>query len=123
MAKHRVLLVEDETLVRELLAEVLSDAGHQVAEAGTGDEAAGLIKAPGGFDLVLTDIEMPGRLDGVAVARRARVLRPDVPVVFVSGYAEERVRTRHLGQPWAFIPKPFRLSGVLAAVRRLVAQG
>ena len=123
MAKHRVLLVEDETLVRELVAEVLSDAGYQVAEAGTGDEAAALIEAPGGFDLVLTGIEMPGRLDGVAVARRARVMRPDVPVVFVSGRAEGRARTRRLGQPCLFIPKPFRLSWVLAAVRRLVARG
>lgn len=124
MAKHRVLVVEDETLVRELVAEVLSDAGYQVAEAGTGDEAAALIEAPGGFDLVLTGIEMPGRLDGVAVARRARVLRPDVPVMFVSGCAEERARTtRHLGQPCLFIPKPFRLSCVLAAARRLVARG
>ena len=123
MAKHRVLLVEDETLVRELVAEVLSDAGYQVAQAGTGDEAAALIEAPDGFDLVLTDIAMPGRLDGVAVARRARVLRASVPVVFVSGRSDEQTRTRHLGQPCLFIPKPFCLSSVLAVVRRLVARG
>lgn len=123
MAEHRVLLVEDEVLVRELVAEVLSDAGYRVAQAGTGDEAAALIEAPGGFDLVLTDITTPGRLDGVAVADRARVLRPDVPVVFVSGRSDQQGRTRHLGQPCVFIPKPFRLSWVLAAVRRLVARG
>lgn len=126
MSGRRVLLVEDEVLVRELLAEVLSEAGYGVVEAGTGDEAAALIESRddrGGFDVLLTGIAMPGRLDGVAVARRARGLRPDVPVVFVSGRPDEGAWTRRLGQPCLFIPKPFRLSSVLDAVHRLAARG
>ena len=126
MSGRRVLLVEDEVLVRELLAEVLSEAGYRVVEAGTGDEAAALIESRDGrdgFDLVLTGIATPGRLDGVAVARRARGLRPDVPVVFVSGRPDEGAWTRRLGQPCLFVPKPFRLSSVLAAVHRLAARG
>lgn len=130
MSGRRVLLVEDEVLVRELLAEVLSEAGYRVVEAGTGDEAAALIEAHGaardghgGFDVLLTGIATPGRLDGVAVARRARGLRPDVPVVFVSGRPDQGAWTRRLGQPCLFIPKPFRLSSVLDAVRRVAARG
>lgn len=121
-----VLLVEDEVLVRELVAEALSEAGYRVVEAGTGDEAAALIEARDGrdgFDLLLTDIGVPGRLDGVAVARRARGVRPDVPVVFVSGHSDEAAWTRQLGQPCLFIAKPFRLSSVLAAVGRLATRG
>ena len=72
MPGGRVLVVEDEELIRLILAEVLADEGYQVVEAGTGDEAVRLIDGPDGFHAVITDIHMPGTRDGIAVGHHAR---------------------------------------------------
>lgn len=117
---HRVLLVEDEGGTREALAEVLAEAGYDVTAARTGDEAAILFGPPEDFDLLLTDIVMPGRIDGVALAEHAREQHPGLPVLFFSGRPEEAARTERVPPPRSFVTKPVDARGILGVVGRLV---
>ncbi len=85
MACERILVVEDEDLIRIILAEVLADEGFHVSEASTGDEAVVLINSPDGFHAVVTDIHMPGTRDGIAVGQHARSHHPTIPVIYCTG--------------------------------------
>ncbi|MBV9577624.1 MAG: response regulator [Chloroflexi bacterium] len=121
MVASRVLLVEDEVLVRSVIADELREGGYEVIEAETGDEAAQLIEREW-FDLLLTDVRLPGTLDGIDLAHRARSIRPQLPVLVVSGYAEQiSGRLTTLRAPMAFLAKPFPMSRILASVRTLAA--
>jgi CheY-like chemotaxis protein len=84
----RVLLAEDEFLIRMMLAEDLEAAGYDVVEAETGDDALAKSLGGDGCDVLVTDIEMPGSLDGLALAVRMRERHPDLPVVYVTGRPE-----------------------------------
>jgi CheY-like chemotaxis protein len=120
MESTRVLLVEDEPLVLAITAEVLRDAGFDVAEAGNGDEAVLLLDTNSNFDVVCTDVRMPGIRDGIGVAAYARTLYPAIPVLVVSGYAarlDDRLRT--LVPAAKFIAKPYGSAQVVDALRLL----
>lgn len=81
-----ILVVEDEFLIRFLLTEILVGAGFGVCEAPNGDQAAPLIEAPPEpFSLLITDIHMPGQLDGFAVANLMRTRHPGVPIIYTTG--------------------------------------
>lgn len=122
MAAARVLLAEDEALIRLVAAEHLRDEGFEVVEAWDGDEAARLLDGPGGFDVLFTDVRMPGLLDGVDVALHARRRYPTIPVLVVSGYAVHLMRRLGVLQPAAvFISKPYSLAEVATALNRLTA--
>lgn len=99
MAAARVLLAEDEVLIRLVAAEHLRDEGFEVVEAWDGDEAARLLDGPGRFDVLFTDVRMPGLLDGVDVAMHARRRYPTIPVLVVSGYAAHLMRRLGVLQP------------------------
>ena len=118
---RRVLVVEDEPFVREVLAEVLASEGFQVTEAACGDEAAWLIDRPDPFDLLLTDVHMPGRLDGLAVAARARAKQPDLPIVIVTGRPECNLGVIGLAPRCALVVKPYGLSAILNAISKVSA--
>ncbi len=112
-----VLLVEDEALVREMIAEELREAGLKVIEAEDGDLAAELIASRDDIDLLFTDIKLPGRTDGWEVARRARQRFASLPVVYASGHAISRTAE----VPNAiFFNKPYRPSAVVGAIQRLL---
>lgn len=116
----RVLLVEDEGLIRLVASQTLQDEGFEVAEAWNGDEAARLLDGPDGFDVLFTDVQMPGTLDGLDLAMHARRRCPGIPVLVVSGYAAQLVaRLRVLDPAAIFIGKPYGLDEVVSAVRRL----
>lgn len=87
--RPRLLLAEDRMEVMAVLEKTLVMAGYDVTTAITGDIAYSVFKADPNFDVVLTDIVMPGRLQGPEFARECRLLRPDVPFIFLSGYASE----------------------------------
>ena len=87
MTPRRVLLVEDEPLIRALIADEMTDAGYVVTEACNGREAMTALEAAPDFDLLFTDIRLPGLLDGWAIAERARALNPDIGVVYATGYS------------------------------------
>ena len=81
-----VLVVEDEWLIRESLVEVLAQAGFRVLQAAHGEDALATMQEHGpAIDLLFTDIRMPGRLDGLELARRARALLPGLAILIASG--------------------------------------
>jgi DNA-binding response OmpR family regulator len=119
---ERVLLVEDDPLIREIMSEALEEAGFAVTAAETGDIAATLL-AHEPFGLLLTDIQMPGHLDGVALALHARELAPDMPVIYVTGRPDALRGLSRLGPRDAFIRKPYGPGELIGTVRRLLAAG
>jgi len=120
--KPRVLLVEDELLIRLFLAEALSDAGFEVVEAATGDEAAHELEETTGFGLLLTDLQIPGTLDGFGVARKAREKNPDTGILYMTGRPDALNRLGRTGHREEVLLKPYGPSQVVEAARRLLPQ-
>ena len=85
VAAPTVLLVEDEVLISNLVAASLSEHGFNVHETTTADEALRYMHAGGDVDVLFTDVNLPGSMDGAELALRARELRPDLPIVYASG--------------------------------------
>ena len=121
----RVLLVDDEALVREVLAEHLEDAGYGVVVAASGAEALALLAAGEAVDALVTDLSMPG-MDGLAVIRAAQERRPGLPAVLLTGYAGDGAALAVGGAvsgTFSLLRKP--VSGVLLVdrVRALLVDG
>jgi two-component system cell cycle sensor histidine kinase/response regulator CckA len=117
-----VLLVEDEEAVRAFAARALASRGYSVVEAATGREALTAIEEGGGeVDLVVSDVVMP-EMDGPTLLRELRRRRPELKVIFISGYAEEAFK-KNLpeGERFTFLPKPFSLKELVAAVKDTMA--
>ena len=119
LGPKRVLLVEDDMLIRELMLEALEEAGFDVTGAETGDAAAELL-ARASFDVLLTDIQMPGRLNGVTLAETGRQLHPGLPVIYVTGRPDALSGLGRLGARDVFICKPYGPAEIVRAVRRLL---
>ena len=116
----RILLVEDEDMVRAVAERALSRAGYTVTCCSDGEEGLAAVTGGGDFDLVVSDVVMP-LMDGPAMARGIRDVRPDLPVLFMSGYAEEQLRKDIDIPNMHFIPKPFSVQQIgdkVAAVMR-----
>lgn len=115
-----VLLVEDEMVIRMMLADVLSDAGFMIKEAASGDEAAELIRnPPATFSLLITDVHMPGTLDGLQVARLMRERQPGMPTIYMTGRPDVVRATGPLGAGEVLFPKPFSPFALLDLAHRL----
>jgi DNA-binding response OmpR family regulator len=115
----RIMIVEDEFLIRLTLAEALSDEGFEVIQAATADEALAALRDNPDIALLLTDIQLPGRLNGVELVRTVRQQVPRLPVIFMTGRPDSL--TRNATAPGdVFIAKPYLPSQVCAAVRRLI---
>ena len=112
----KILIVEDEFLIRLTLAEALSDEGFVIVEAEDGESGLELLRADPSIVLLLTDLQLPGQLDGRGLADAARVFRPDLPVIFTSGRPDARTSGHHE----LFIPKPYLPSDIISAARRMV---
>jgi signal transduction histidine kinase/ActR/RegA family two-component response regulator len=116
-ADRSVLIAEDEAAVRATLVTMLSRADYSVTAAKSGDEALKIFQADPTFDLLLTDIVMPGRLQGTHLARAVKQLRADVPVIFMSGYASEsKLQGTELDPDDTRLVKPVRRADLLAAL-------
>jgi Signal transduction histidine kinase len=101
-----ILLVEDEDPVRIVAERALTRQGYEVTSARDGEEGLELVREGGQFDLVVSDVVMPS-MDGPAMAREIRKIAPELPVLFMSGYAEEQLRKEiGIANAW-FMPKPF----------------
>lgn len=116
-----ILLVDDDCQVRTSIRRALAQAGHDVVEAGSGDAAAALIEEAAPFDMLVTDVRMPGLCDGLALASRWREKAPGRPVLFVSGYSEGRLDVSNLAPHEAVLRKPFQRASLLDAVQLLLA--
>jgi two-component system, response regulator PdtaR len=117
--KATVLVVEDEILIRLMVADALRAQGITVIEASNGDEALRVLQSSVPVELLLTDIRMPSALDGLALAHAARAARPDLKLIVASSQpAGDEVA----GLADAFFAKPFDLKGVVQRVKSLLAE-
>ncbi len=113
-----VLLVEDEVLISMLVADALSEHGFVVHEAATADEALRYIETGGKVDVLFTDVNLPGTIDGRELAARVRERRPELPVVYASG----RYDSRDIGplvSRSVFMTKPYNPDDVCKLLARL----
>jgi two-component system, cell cycle sensor histidine kinase and response regulator CckA len=117
-----ILLVEDEEGLRSLNARGLRSRGYSVVEASNGVEALEALEERGGaVDLVVSDVVMP-EMDGPTLLKMMRGRNPDLKIIFVSGYAEDAFeKSLPENQQFAFLPKPFTLSQLVAAVKETMA--
>jgi acetyl-CoA synthetase len=104
----KVLIADDESIVRESLSDWLTDRGYQVVTAENGDQTLKLLKARNNFGVVVLDVRMPGK-DGISVLEEAKKTHPDLKYIFISGYPSEDVMTKgiRLGAT-GFLVKPFQ---------------
>ena len=115
-----VLLVEDEPTVRSVAERALTRHGYKVLTADNGEEALEIINSGEPIDLLISDVVMPG-MDGPTVVREARKSRPELKILFMSGYAEEQLRKSIDIENVNFLPKPFSVTELAEAARRAVA--
>ena len=109
-----ILLVEDEDMVRAVAERALTRAGYTVVTASQGEEGLERFGQMDKVDLILTDVMMP-TMDGPAMVRALRAKRPDLPVLFMSGYAEEQLRQSIDIDHVSFLPKPFSVAQLTEA--------
>lgn len=120
MADARLLIVEDEFLIRLTLSEALQDEGFEVLEATTGDEALAVLRGDCRVGLLITDIQLPGNLDGRELARQAREGRPELPVIYMTGRPDAMAG---ISSPRdVLIAKPYLPSEICAAARQLIRE-
>ena len=110
-----LLVVEDEPLVRQLIVLELEDAGYDIIEAETGEEALAALRLNPNISLLFTDIRLPGSMCGWDIAEQARALRPDLPVIYATGFSGEL----RLVPGAEFMRKPYKPSAVIDCMRGL----
>jgi CheY-like chemotaxis protein len=119
-----VLVIDDEPTVRMLVTEVLSEMGYSAIEAG--DAATGLrvLQSDARIDLVITDIGLPGSMNGRQLIEAARHSRPDLKALFITGYAENAVIGNGILEPGMHVlSKPFSLEHLASRIREIISQG
>ncbi|MFO1143636.1 MAG: response regulator [Amaricoccus sp.] len=119
MAGPKVLVVEDEALIRFTIADDLRDAGFEVVEAATADQAIGVLSDDPGIRLLFTDIDMPGSMDGLRLSAVLRDRWPPVRILVTSG--KQVPATAEMPAGSRFMPKPYAAADVLDAVRAMLA--
>jgi CheY-like chemotaxis protein len=117
-----VLVVEDEVLISNLVADVLSASGFVVHEVTTADEALRYIDSGADIDVLFTDINLPGDMDGAELAARARELRPEMPIVYASGRFKLSEISPLVSRS-LFMAKPYDPADVCALLTRLTGGG
>lgn len=116
----RIPLVDDDAAVRQAMGRALGQAGMSVVEAAGGDTAVQLIAGSETFDMLVTDVRMPGQWDGVAVASAWRTRVPGRLVLFVSGFEDHPVNAADLGLNEAVLLKPFPRAVLVDAICTLL---
>ena len=118
-----VLVVEDEPGVRMLVTDLLDELGYRAIEAGDGAEGIAHLTSAERIDLLITDVGLPGGMNGRQVADRARELRPGLPVLFITGFAENAVvGDGPLEEGMELLAKPFTIDALAARITRLVGK-
>ena len=115
-----ILLVEDEAMVRAVAERALSRHGYTVLTAENGEAALEILAREGHVDLMISDVVMP-TMDGPTTVRAARETHPDLPILFISGYAEEQLRKSIDLERVAFLAKPFSVQKLAEAARDALA--
>lgn len=121
-AEDVVLIVEDEPAILMVLAAYLSGEGYRVLQAENGEQAFEILASKPNLDLMITDYRLPGGISGLMIAEPAVKLRPDLKVIFISGYAQEILES---GSPIArtapILAKPFDLDALQEEIQKLLA--
>ena len=116
-----VLVIDDEPLVRMLVTDVLRELGYAAIEAADGPTGLKILKSAVRIDLLITDIGLPGGMDGGQVAEEARKLRPDVKVLFITGFGEKAaVSHGHIEAGMSLLTKPFAMEALASRVKGLL---
>jgi len=111
-----ILVVEDEILIRFILADSLRDIGFQVLEAGDGDEGLQILNSGQVIDLIVTNVRMPGEVDGMELTRRSKSLAPGRPVIVCSAHLYES----EAFPADEFLAKPYSIAAPAEAIARLI---
>lgn len=120
-AGETVLIIDDEPTIRMLISEVLGESGYAAIEADNGLKGLRILQSDARIDLLITDVGLPGGLNGRQVADAARAIRPDLKVLFITGFAENAlVNNGYLSPDMAVITKPFVLSTLSQKIRDLI---
>jgi PAS domain S-box-containing protein len=121
-AGETVLIVDDEPSVRMLITEVLAELGYTAIEAAEGSSALRVLQSDARIDLLVTDVGLPGGMNGRQLADFGRVARPDLKVLFITGYAEKSVIAGdQLEHGMGILTKPFALDGLAARIKDLIS--
>jgi PAS domain S-box-containing protein len=116
-----VLVIDDEPTVRMLVSEVLADLGYTAIEADDGVAGMKVLNSSARVDLLVTDVGLPGGMNGRQVADAARVVRPGLKVLFITGYAENAVLSHgHLDPGMHVMTKPFAMDALAVRIRELI---
>ncbi len=115
-----ILVVEDDPRVRRVTIARLKDAGYQVIEAATAAQGLVLLAAHPEIALLFTDIVMPGEMSGDELAREVQAIRPDIKILFTSGYAEPSIARRELAEARSWLKKPYTARELASWLRELL---
>ena len=121
--ERTILVVEDEGELRDLLGEILLDAGYNVLSARTADDALPILESQRPIDLLFTDVVMPGRLNGIDLGKEARRLRPGLRVIYTSAYADPELFRREGIERGSILPKPYLPGQIEQEIARILAGG
>ena len=117
-----VLLIDDEATIRMLAAEMLEEVGFSVVEAWDGPSGLRVLQSSTSIDLLVTDVGLPGGMNGRQVADAARSLRPHLKTLFITGYAENAVIGNvQLGQGMHILAKPFEMELLVQKVQEMLS--
>jgi len=117
-----VLVVDDEATVRMLVTEVLNDLGYTAIEASDGAAGLKVMRSNVRVDLLVTDVQLPGGMNGRQLADTARVARPDLKVLFITGYAENAVISHgHLDNGMHILIKTFAMEALASRIKSLIS--
>ncbi len=120
---HSVMVVDDEPTIRMLVVEILEELGHTVLEAGDGAAALRLLATGAHIDLLVTDVGLPGQMNGRQVADAAMALLPDLKVLFITGYAENAVIGNGPLEPnMALVTKPFAMDVIADRIATMLEE-
>ena len=117
----RIMVVEDELLIRIVVSDDLRDAGYEVIEACSGDEALAILESAVHVDLILSDVRMPGSIDGMALLDRVGQMTPGLPVVITSGHLDGCAALS--AGACCFVAKPYSRAMIERVVREALAEG
>ena len=120
-SNRTVLVVDDEPTVRMLVTEVLEELGYTAIEAEDGAAGLCMLQSNARIDLLVTDVGLPGGMNGRQVADAGRALRPGLPVLFITGYAENAaVGNGHLEPGMQVLTKPFAMEALASRIKDLI---
>lgn len=118
--ERTVMIVDDEPTIRMLVAEVLEDQGYIPIEAGEGASALKVLESDARIDLLVTDVGLPGGMNGRQLADAARIIRPDLKVLFITGYAERHHWQWPLDPGMWVLTKPFTMEAFASRIYEMI---